>query len=232
MRAAVLFLIISLPGTVLADSIYRYVDENGRVVLTNLGSNRTPAPVSLVEAAKANPRASALLARQELYRPLIEESAKRHSVSPELVQAIIRVESNFNPDAVSHKNCKGLMQLLPDTARRFGVIDIFDPSQNIEGGVKYLRFLFNHFENDLSLVLAAYNAGENAVTRHKGIPPYRETQEYVKKVSALYKPAEGPKEDVLAQAGEPRPINRKIYRVVQSNGRVLFTNTPTEAVVD
>jgi soluble lytic murein transglycosylase-like protein len=231
MRAVILFLILSLPTSALADSIYRYVDESGRVVLTNLGAERTPAPGSLVEAAALRPK-NAVFARQELYRPFIEESAQRHRVSPELVQAIIKVESNFNPDAVSHKNCKGLMQLLPATARRFGVADIFDPSQNIEGGVKYLRFLLDLFKNDLSLVLAAYNAGENAVTRHQGIPPYRETQDYVKKVSALCQDAEVAKGDVMAQADEPRPINRKIYRVVQSNGRILFTNTPTEAVVD
>ncbi len=126
----------------------------------------------------------------------------RHGVDAELIKAIIRVESNYNPLAVSVKGCKGLMQLHPDTARRFGVTDIFDPAQNIEGGVKYLKFLIEYFKNDIPKVLAGYNAGENAVTRYKGIPPYRETKEYVKKVESLYQSAE------LVRVG-PARANRK-----------------------
>jgi len=172
---------------------------------------------------------SAAVSREEVYAPLIEEAAGRYKVSPDLVKAMIRIESNFNPEAVSNKGCKGLMQLLPDTAKRFGVKDIFDPTQNLEGGVKYVRFLLDYFKNDLSLALAGYNAGENAVTRYKGIPPYRETKDYVKKVTALYQP---PADELAVEdlTEAERPINRKIYRVVQPDGHVLFTNTPTESV--
>lgn len=213
-----------------AESIYRYVDDSGRVVFTNLGSNRavpsTTDEGSLLQAVSGRRTA---LSREERFVPLIEDSSRRHGVSPDLVKAIVRVESDFEPRAISEKGCRGLMQLLPDTARRFGVADIDDPSQNIEGGVKYLRFLLDYFKNDLALALAGYNAGENAVTRYKGVPPYPETRDYVKKVTALYRP---PAESAGVMADAAPKINRRIYRVIQSDGRVLFTNTPTEAVMD
>jgi len=227
---ATTWMVLQTVPAVLAGSIHRYVDESGRVVFTNLGTDRTastPASNPLLQAvAKAR---SAAVSREELYAPLIEEAAGRYKVSPDLVKAMIRIESNFNPEAVSNKGCKGLMQLLPDTAKRFGVKDIFDPTQNLEGGVKYVRFLLDYFKNDLSLALAGYNAGENAVTRYKGIPPYRETKDYVKKVTALYQP---PADELAVEdlTEAERPINRKIYRVVQPDGHVLFTNTPTESV--
>ncbi len=224
------WMLLQTMPAVLAGSIQRYVDESGRVVFTNLGTDRTAAAPALNPLLQAARAAAAQGNREELYASLIEEAAGRHKVSPGLVKAMIRVESNFNPDAVSNKGCKGLMQLLPDTAKRFGVKDIFDPTQNLEGGVKYLRFLLDYFKNDLSLALAGYNAGENAVTRYKGIPPYRETKDYVKKVTTLYQPTtdELAGED-LAEAAAP-PVNRKIYRVVQPDGHVLFTNTPTDSV--
>ncbi|MFB3905499.1 MAG: lytic transglycosylase domain-containing protein [Acidobacteriota bacterium] len=225
-----IWMLLQTMPAVFAGSIQRYVDESGRVVFTNLGTDRSataPALNPLLQAAAQ--AASSPASPEELYASLIEDAAGRYKISPDLVKAMIRVESNFNPDAVSNKGCKGLMQLLPDTAKRFGVKDVFDPTQNVEGGVKYLRFLLDYFKNDLSLALAGYNAGENAVTRYKGIPPYRETRDYVKKVTALYQPpADGLAGEDVAVAAPP--VNRKIYRVVQADGRILFTNTPTESV--
>jgi len=227
-----IWILVQTMPTTLAGSIQRYVDESGKVVFTNLGTERTiptrtPLNPVLQAATKA---ASVAMTREELYASLIEDAAGRHQVSSDLVKAMIRVESNFNPEAVSSKGCKGLMQLHADTAKRFGVKDVFDPSQNLEGGVKYLRFLLDYFKNDLSLALAGYNAGENAVTRYKGIPPYRETQDYVKKVTSLYQPsADQLAGEDLAEV-QPPSINRKIYRVVQPDGHVLFTNTPTESI--
>ena len=104
------------------------------------------------------------------------------------VLAVIAAESAFQSDAVSPRNARGLMQLMPDTAQRFGVNDVFDAGENIRGGAKYLRWLLTYFEGDLSLTLAAYNAGEGAVTRYGGIPPFPETRAYVQKVRALYTP--------------------------------------------
>ncbi len=113
----------------------------------------------------------------------IEEAVRRiaaeHSLPPQLIHSVIKVESNYNPHAVSSKGALGLMQLIPSTARRFGVSDAFNPIQNIQGGAKYLRYLLDLFDNSYPLALAAYNAGEGAVARYGGIPPFAETQNYV-----------------------------------------------------
>jgi soluble lytic murein transglycosylase len=115
----------------------------------------------------------------------IEAAASLHQVSPDLVRAVIAVESEFDQWAVSSKGAQGLMQLMPPTARRFGVADPFDARQSIMAGAKYLRILLDQFQGDVPLALAAYNAGENAVVRYRGIPPYRETRGYVRKVQDL-----------------------------------------------
>lgn len=121
--------------------------------------------------------------RRARYQQLIESAARRHGLSPELLHAVIRAESAYKPDALSHAGACGLMQLMPATAERFRVHDIWDPAANIEGGARYLRLLLDMFDHDLRLALAAYNAGENAVKRYGNqIPPYRETQGYVRKV--------------------------------------------------
>jgi soluble lytic murein transglycosylase-like protein len=117
---------------------------------------------------------------------LVRLLAPRYKVPPRLALAIIDVESRFNPDAVSPKNARGLMQLIPETAERFGVRNAFDPRQNIEGGLAYLRWLTAYFEGNVTLVAAAYNAGEGAVDKHLGVPPYAETRDYVKKVIDRY----------------------------------------------
>lgn len=117
---------------------------------------------------------------------LIDRIAREQGMDPELVKAVARVESNYNPKAVSPKGALGVMQLLPKTAERFGVADAYDPAQNIEGGIRYLKFLRDQFPGNLSLMLAAYNAGENAVRKHGGIPPYQETRDYVRKIRQLY----------------------------------------------
>jgi len=120
------------------------------------------------------------------YRPLIRDAALRRSLSPELVEAIARVESDFNPYEVSEKGALGLLQVMPETGARFGVSRerLFDPESNLAAGTAYLAWLFARYHGDLDLTLAAYNAGEGAVDQHGGIPPYRETQQYVKRVRA------------------------------------------------
>jgi len=121
----------------------------------------------------------------------IHEMAPKYDLDPALVLEVVRAESNFNPRARSHKGALGLMQLIPATARRFGVKDPFDPVQNLHGGMAYLRWLQERFDGDLRLTLAGYNAGEAAVERHGGVPPYDETRAYVVKIMARY--AKGPK---------------------------------------
>jgi membrane-bound lytic murein transglycosylase B len=116
----------------------------------------------------------------------INKAAERHAVDPNLVRALVKVESNFNPNAVSRKGAMGLMQLMPGTARELAVTDPFDPQQNMEAGVRHLRGLLDSYDGDVSRSLAAYNAGAKAVDRHKGIPPYAETQDYVRRITKLY----------------------------------------------
>jgi hypothetical protein len=118
------------------------------------------------------------------YGALIYEAARKHQVNPRLVAALIRQESAGNVRAVSHKGARGLMQLMPATAQRFGVRkeQLFDPQRNLDAGVRYLSWLVDQFPNDLSKILAAYNAGENAVVRYGGVPPYRETRDYVRRI--------------------------------------------------
>jgi soluble lytic murein transglycosylase-like protein len=117
-----------------------------------------------------------------VYRTIIETAAGEHGIDPALVTAMIQIESNFDPYAVSRKGACGLLQLIPATAERFGVKDIFDPEQNVTGGVRYMRWLMDRFDNRTDFALAAYNAGEGVVKRYNGIPPYRETEAYVRKV--------------------------------------------------
>lgn len=120
------------------------------------------------------------------WETIIEEMAARHNVDPALVKAVIHTESYFDYRATSHAGARGLMQLMPQTARRYGVTDIYDPEQNLRAGVEHLRYLLDKYPNKLAWALAAYNAGEQAVKRYAGIPPYEETRNYVKKVMAYH----------------------------------------------
>jgi soluble lytic murein transglycosylase-like protein len=125
--------------------------------------------------------------RYTRYDQQIREAATLYQIPEELVRAVIRVESDFDPRAVSPANAHGLMQLIPETAERMMVTDIYDPRQNIFGGVRYLRVLANLFNGDIELTLAGYNAGESAVIRSGGIPPFPETQDYVRRVLGYYR---------------------------------------------
>jgi soluble lytic murein transglycosylase-like protein len=137
---------------------------------------------------------------------LVTRLAPQYQVPPRLVLAVIEAESNFNRLAVSPKNAQGLMQLIPETAQRFGVKNAFDPAQNVRGGIAYLRWLLAYFEGDVALVAAAYNAGERAVERHLGVPPFLETRAYVRRILAAVRP----KTPFDASVVEPSPHLRLI----------------------
>lgn len=145
-----------------------------------------PAPLLIAQRGPA-PAPAARYARRSDYMALIEETAYRESVPPYLVAAIMSVESNFDAQAVSNKGARGLMQVMPGTARRFGfnAERLHDPVHNIAAGATYLRWLLERYDGDLDRVLAAYNAGEGAVDTYNGIPPYKETQNFVKRVRAV-----------------------------------------------
>jgi soluble lytic murein transglycosylase-like protein len=139
-----------------------------------------------VQAAAPAAAAAAPATSQRDLRELVERLSTEHGLDFKLVDALVTVESGYNPGAVSDKGALGLMQLMPDTARRLDVEDPFDPEQNVRGGVRELDRLIDRYSGNLQLALAAYNAGEGAVERHRGIPPFRETRDYVARVMSLY----------------------------------------------
>jgi soluble lytic murein transglycosylase-like protein len=157
-------------------------------------------------------------------RDLVDRVSREHGLDPKLVDAVVRVESSYNPYAVSRKGAMGLMQLMPETARRLGVSDPFDAEQNVRGGVREVARLVDRYNGNLQLALAAYNAGEGAVARFRGVPPFRETRDYVSRILSIY-------------TGKPYRL-AKTYRAAPvrtmtdpSNGRPLITNQPTASVL-
>ena len=184
--------------------IYTYKDERGVVHFTNMPSGDKRFKLLRKEEGSGNPGLPVvgaagsgsgwMPARSEVqrYAPIIESAAKAHGVEAALVHAVITAESGYNPRAYSKAGATGLMQLMPATAARYGVRNIWDPVENIQGGVRYLKDLILMFNGNLELAVAAYNAGENAVIRHgHRIPPYAETVHYVPKVLGFYKRFQG-----------------------------------------
>ncbi|MDD5712370.1 MAG: lytic transglycosylase domain-containing protein [Smithellaceae bacterium] len=173
-----------LPFSARAD-IYKFVDEEGVIHLTNTPTESGPH----YELILKEKRIIINIDPQNVtkYDPIIQKAAEKYQVDPALIKAVIKAESNFNHQAVSRVGARGLMQLMPATASSLQVVDSFHPEHNIEGGVRYLRYLLNLFNGNLPLALAAYNAGEGAVARYNySIPPYRETQNYVQRVLYLF----------------------------------------------
>jgi len=158
-------------------------------------------------------------------KEVVDEISVRHDLDPQLVHSVIRVESNYNPYAVSSKGALGLMQLIPGTARRFGVANVFDPVENIQGGVRYLKHLLALYNGNYPLALAAYNAGEGAVSRHGGIPPYPETRSYVhligKKLGEARAASSGPALAPVPESKSPDAPN-SIREIVDAHGRVRY----------
>ncbi len=164
--------------------IYKYEDEEGVIHLTNVPSNPKAKYVMILKEKRVFfPKGIDI--RQ--YDKIISQAASKFNLDVALIKAVIKAESNFNHKAVSCAGAKGLMQLMPQTASHMKVDDVFHPVDNIEGGARYLRYLLNLYRGNLTLALAAYNAGEGAVAKYNyGVPPYRETQNYVRRVLALY----------------------------------------------
>ena len=188
-----LLIFLSVPNVATA-AIYVYKTPNGSSLITD--KIHTKPGYRLIRQYGAKPFRSAPMAKQphfnkkvdSKYDALITNIAMDYGLDPAFVKAVVHVESSFNPNAVSKAGAKGLMQLMPATAKIYNAHDkLFDPSSNIVAGVKHLKELMSRYSNNMTLSLAAYNAGETAVKKYRGVPPYEETQNYVKKVIRLYK---------------------------------------------
>ena len=212
----------ALVGTLLSAAsataeTFRFTEADGTVHFTNAPTD--PRYQRMGVTSSGTERGFLRLPVPDLapYAQEIREAAEQHGVPENLISAVIRVESGFNAQAVSRKGARGLMQLMPGTASMLGVRNSFDPRQNIEGGVRHLRGLIERFGNDLKLALAAYNAGEQAVLNHRGIPPYPETRDYVTKVLGLYVPP-----------SPPAPVPQNFYRTEAADGTITYTNVPPQ----
>jgi soluble lytic murein transglycosylase-like protein len=207
--------------------IAKVVDDSGRRFFVNAeppmsakltatkprSSIYMPAESSLTGHSRANME----IGRDGVER-LVRETADKHRMDPALVRAVIETESNWNPKAYSHKGAGGLMQLIPTTAQKYGAYDLFDPQQNIDAGVKHLKWLLERYNGNLDLALAAYNAGEGAVDRVHGVPAYRETRNYVQRVqNAYFRPGSGRMADAFVNP-------HAIHRDVTADGRTIYSN--------
>ena len=190
----VLFGSLAGSATAFAD-VYFYKDNQGVLTFTNVPNHGGYRRV----IRENNGTVSGPSALRGSYEELIRSASGRYNVDADLIRAIIRAESDFRFDARSHKGAMGLMQLMPETARLHNVGDAYDPSENVEGGVRHLKMLLDRYQGDWQLSLAAYNAGSAAVEKHGGIPPFAETKEYVRRVLRFYDSYRGNSIEALQQ---------------------------------
>ncbi|MCK5056675.1 MAG: lytic transglycosylase domain-containing protein [Candidatus Aminicenantes bacterium] len=207
-----IFLLFS-PGNDLFPEIIVKYDKNGNKIITN-----TPSPNTLFKKPKKVKKGPAALSESipQRYLVKIKTLAQKYKLQEKLIIAVAKAESNFDPAAVSKKGAVGIMQLMKATAKDYGVKNRFDPDQNLEAGVKHLKYLYTRYNSDLPLTLAAYNAGEEAVKKHKGIPPYKETKTYIKRVMkymGLH---------YTGVFGSRR--STKIFKIITKEGRVIITD--------
>jgi len=205
-------------------SVVRSDSRTGRLVRSVVVSARAVNPRTTLRAP-AEPETSIPTGLNEL----VATVAARHDLSPQLIHAVIKTESNYNPYAISPKGALGLMQLMPSTARRFSVDHVFDPQENIEGGARYLKYLLELYDGDYPLALAAYNAGEAAVAKYNGIPPFPETQNYVvqvknnlDKLAAAAQAQQAPAPAVQPAPLPPGPTH--VQEVVDADGAVRYVS--------
>lgn len=179
--------ILSIANAPALADIFLYVDEEGVTHFTNVPTHGRYRLFLREKRSSPAPTSNSYKRDSKKYDFFIQESSRRYGVDFALVKAVIRAESSFNPHAISRKGAEGLMQLMPETAKKLNVLNPFDPRENIDAGAKYLRYLLERFDQNLRLSLAAYNAGETTVSQLRGVPNYRETKNYIAEVLSYYK---------------------------------------------
>jgi len=219
-ESVVIFFLLFIVSSASAD-IYKYTDENGVLCYTDAPFGKKTEKI--LTQKNANVQNLAVPANFSHY---VQKAARKYEIEPELIHAVIRTESNGNHRAISKKGAIGLMQLMPSTANDMNVGNPFNPEENIDGGTRYLRFLLEKFNGNLTLALAAYNSGPRTVERYGNIPPISETRQYVNKVFSYYngKRHFAPSNSTGDYQQKPEPI----YKVVLEDGTILFTNATLE----
>ncbi len=226
--AGSIFLFILLVVNVSWADIFRYVDENGTICYTDAPLNRKAERIIRTESVSFGQETYSVPLYRD-YHSIVLDKANKYDLDPSLVHAVIKTESNGNPRAVSPKGAMGLMQLMPATASDLEVRNPFDPEENIDGGTRYLKHLLERFRGDLTLALAAYNAGPKAVEKKGTVPQIPETKQYVKRVLSLYNGRTAlpvpplPHASTVPSGG---PKSEPIYKVLSEDGTILFTNSP------
>ena len=222
--------LLAVSVTIVQADIYQFVDDGGVVHFTNVPGGQVRKNTKIHREAKgpATPSSAATAPIRPAagdqgtedipvsYVNIINSACERFGVDPSLVHAMVKVESDFNPFAVSRKGAMGLMQLMPQTASTMNVRNTFSPYENVEGGVKYLLYLLDRYEGNLALSLAAYNSGETAVKKWGTVPPFKETQDYVKKVMQIYN-----------GTGKTFAPRYTIYVGTSADGTILLTDNPS-----
>jgi soluble lytic murein transglycosylase len=197
-------ILVSLPAFSSHADIYKFRDKEGVIHFTNIPQKNRDYKKVISE--KKTPSGN-------YYSYIIRNKSRKYNIEPSIIRAVITAESNWNPTAVSKKGAIGLMQLMPETARDMQINNPYDPEENIEAGTRYLRFLLDKFDDNLTLALAAYNAGPGKIEKSGGVPPFPETKKFVRKVKSISK-------------ARSHTASTRIYKVVFNDGTVLYTNTP------
>ncbi|MCU0236646.1 MAG: lytic transglycosylase domain-containing protein [Acidobacteria bacterium] len=217
-RNAILFCCAWLIGSLVYAELIVRQDKNGHIVLSNTLDRVAGGKNGISFVAPARSNAVPLELKQK-----IQTMSEKHNLREDLVLAVAKAESSFNPFAVSPKGAVGVMQLMKDTARQYGVINRYNAHENIEAGVKHLKYLYGKFQGNIPLTLAAYNAGEEAVSRYKGVPPYNETRNYIRRVMTLM--------GMSYTLSSPARAKTKIFKYTTPAGKTIITDS-LPAVID
>ncbi len=222
LKTAVVICSLFLSVTSVSADIYKYVDENGVVCFTDAPYGKKMQQVITEKKVRKTEQAASPVVLPKDYSQYIHKAASKYDLEPDLIKAVIKTESNGNHRAVSRKGAIGLMQLMPSTASDMNVSNPYNPEENIEGGTRYLKYLLERFNGNMTLALAAYNSGPKTVEKYGNVPPIDETRQYVKRIMNLYN---GKKNYAFSDVSSaPREKTTTIYKVLLEDGTILFTN--------